>query len=389
MPRRGTSALWLIGAVLLGLVWRVAGEKNTLCYYGSWATYRPARGRFEVENINPHLCTHLVYTFFGLHANGTIHVLDPWLDLEDNWGRGNIRRFNELKNINPRLKTLAAIGGYNEGSEDFSKVADSADLRHVFAEDCRDFCLRHGFDGVDIDWEYPSTADRTNFVLLLADLRQVLSEAGLMLTAAVAAHVDQAAISYDIPSISVLLDHINLMAYDFNGAWNSVTGHNAPLFAGPADVTDFQRTLNVDYSVRYWLGQGAPAFKMNVGVAFYGRTFTLANTALSGLQAPAIGPGLAGPYSRQEGWLAYFEICTNFPINDWIRHWDNDQRIPFGVMGDQWIGYDDVESVQQKCDYIYQHNLGGAMVWSIDQDDFHGYCGVQYPLLWTLERCFN
>uniref|UniRef100_A0A182U402 GH18 domain-containing protein n=1 Tax=Anopheles melas TaxID=34690 RepID=A0A182U402_9DIPT len=97
------------------------------------------------------------------------------------------------------------------------------------------------------------------------------------------------------------------MAYDYNGAWSNFTGHNAPLFAGPSDQNDFQRTLNVQHSINYWLSQGAPASKLVLGVPAYGRTFTLANSAVNGLRAPAEGPGRPGPYTSQYGYIAYHE----------------------------------------------------------------------------------
>ncbi|XP_062550464.1 chitinase-3-like protein 1 [Armigeres subalbatus] len=380
-------------SLILALSCAAFAQKNVVCYYASWATYRAGRGQFNVDDIDPNLCTHLAYAFFGLLENGTISILDPWLDLDS--GRGNIRLFNELKNVNPSLKTLAAIGGYNQQSEIFSKVAANPALRQAFAEDARDFCLLHGFDGVDIGWEFPGqrggdpVADRENFVLMLADLKQVLSANGLILTGALAAAQNIAETAYNIPLVSQHLDFINLMAYDFNGAWNSFTGHNSPLFAGPADSTDFQRTLNVDHSVSYWLQQGAPASKINLGVPHYGRTFTLENKANHWLRANAIGPGSPGFYTQEEGALAYYEICENFSSGSWAQFWDSDQKIPFGVINDQWIGYDNEETTTYKCNYILQHNLAGGMVWSMDQDDFRGNCGPKFALLSALQSCLN
>lgn len=267
-----------------------------------------------MDDIDPHLCSHLVYAFFGLYENGTVAVLDPWLDLEDNWGRDNIRRFNELKNVNPSLKTLAAVGGYGQESEIFSTVAADSALRQIFAVDARNFCLRHGFDGMDIGWEFPGQRggdpdiDKVNFVLMLADMKRVFAASGLLLTAALAAAQNLAEISYDIPAVSQHLDYINLMAYDFNGGWNAFTGHNSPLYTGPADASDFQRILNVHHSVSYWLQQGAPASKINLGIPFYGRSFTLENKLDYGLRTGASGPGIPGMYTQEAGSLAYYEV---------------------------------------------------------------------------------
>lgn len=61
---------------------------KVVCYFGSWSTYRNGKGKFDVENINPNLCTHLIYTFVGLSPDGTIRILDEYNDLEENWGKG-------------------------------------------------------------------------------------------------------------------------------------------------------------------------------------------------------------------------------------------------------------------------------------------------------------
>lgn len=93
-----------------------------VCYYGTWATYRQGNGKFGVENIDPHLCTHLVYSFLGISDDGSLKILDEYLDLEENWGRGNIKKFINLKQVNPKLKLMVAVGGWNEASLGFSNV---------------------------------------------------------------------------------------------------------------------------------------------------------------------------------------------------------------------------------------------------------------------------
>ena len=101
----------------------VAYDKVIMCYFGSWSTYRWASGHFDVEDIDPFLCTHLVFGFAGLDPDSyTIRALDPYNELEDNWGRGAYKRFTNLKNINPNLVTLLAIGGWNEGNNVELKV---------------------------------------------------------------------------------------------------------------------------------------------------------------------------------------------------------------------------------------------------------------------------
>jgi chitinase len=64
-----------------------------MCYYSSWAYVRPGNGNFDVENIDPQVCTHLIYAFIGVNWDGTVRVMDPWNDLEEDWGKGIRHRF--------------------------------------------------------------------------------------------------------------------------------------------------------------------------------------------------------------------------------------------------------------------------------------------------------
>ncbi|ETN64260.1 chitotriosidase-1 [Anopheles darlingi] len=196
-------------------------EKEVVCYYGTWAVYRPTNGKFTPENIDPNLCTQLNYAFFHINTDGTIKLVDPWLS--------------------------------------------------------------------------------------------VLS------------------------------------------------------------------------SVKYWLSKGANPAKLNLGVPFYGRTFTLANPSQTQIGAPATGGGTAGPYTGTTGFLGYNEICEK----KWPRFLDNARGATYAVSGNQWVGYDDVQSIKQKCSIIAQYGLGGGMVWSIETDDFLGRCGTKYELLNTLKGCVN
>lgn len=95
---------------------------KVFCYYGSWAVYRQGDGKFDVEQIDPKLCTHIIYSFVGVGEDGSVTVKDAWNDLEENWGKGAFKRFVKLRELNPALKALVAIGGWNEGATRFSQV---------------------------------------------------------------------------------------------------------------------------------------------------------------------------------------------------------------------------------------------------------------------------
>lgn len=177
-----------------------------VCYYGSWAVYRPEKGKFPVENIDPFLCTHVIYTFAGLGYDNKIRSLDPWNDLKDNYGKGAFERFTRLKEVNPKLKTLIAIGGWNEGSIKYSAMAASPDARKGFIDSVMDFLPKYNFDGLDLDWEYPAARggkpeDRENFASLVKELKTAFGSR-FLLTAAVSAGKWFIDPGYDVPVIS-------------------------------------------------------------------------------------------------------------------------------------------------------------------------------------------
>ncbi|GBM66518.1 putative chitinase 2 [Araneus ventricosus] len=176
------SNIGYLGYLLLSLLGTIRSQRNpspyysqkqykVVCYFGSWAYYRPGEGKFDFEDIDTFLCTHAIYSFTNLQDN-QITPFDPYLDLKENWGIGGYERFNNLKKKNPYLKTLISIGGWNEGSTKYSAMAADPNARATLVRSVVDFCLKYDFDGLDMDWEYPANRggdprDKQNFVTLL------------------------------------------------------------------------------------------------------------------------------------------------------------------------------------------------------------------------------
>ncbi|XP_037944920.1 chitinase-3-like protein 1 [Teleopsis dalmanni] len=364
-------------------------NKHVICYHGTWSTYRSSYGKFDVSNIDPFLCTHLMYAFFGIEESGDLRIIDPYLDLEDNYGRGNIKKFNALKLKNPTLKTLAAVGGWNEGSKNFSIVAGDANKRARFVKSVVSFLQRHGFDGLDLDWEYPlqrhnltTQDDRNNYITLLRELKEGLDPFNYLLTAAVGSAEFSASLSYNIPEVSKYLDIISVMAYDLHGPWDDVIGINAPLYGGNSDKTKREKQLNVDAIIKYWLSKGAPSDKLVLGIPFYGRSFTLENAEKHTPGSPHLGRGIAGQYSVEPGVIGYNELCEKMQSERWHEEWESEQMVPYAYQGRQWVGYENLNSIKLKADYVMEKNLAGIMIWSIESDDFRGQCGEEkFPLL--------
>ncbi|XP_065334742.1 chitotriosidase-1-like [Cloeon dipterum] len=363
-------------------------QGRVICYYSSWAVYRPTDGRFTISDLDPFLCNHLIYAFIGLQPDGQIRIMDQYNDID----LGGYTNFNALRQVNPELKTLVAIGGWYEESKNFSIVCRDPALRATFVNNLFGFVQQWGFSGADIDWEYPTDRggapeDKENFSLLIEELKALFAPAGLLLGAAVSANVHNAPNYYDIPRIAASLDFINLMTYDYHGPWDPVTGFNAPLYAGPADPDP---TFNVDASVQMWLSYGIDRSKVVMGTATYGRTFTLADPGNTGVGAPAVGAGVGGPWTNEPGSFSYMEVCTRqLWEGGWGLEWYDPAKSAYTFKGDQWIGYDYIPAIQEKGRYARNQGLGGVLVYAIDFDDFRGFCneGVN-PIITNLKSAF-
>lgn len=162
------------------------------------------------------------------------------------------------------------------------------------------------------------------------------------------------------------------MSYDFHGKWETKTGHNAPLFALSSE-SEWRKMLSVEYGVKLWEKLGTPKEKIVVGTATYGRTFTLANRGVYGMNAASAGGGTQGEYTRESGFLSFYEICELLK-NGATYIWDDEQKVPYAVKDDQWVGFDDERSIRLKMKWILENGYGGAMVWTVDMDDFTGGC---------------
>nr|XP_003933503.1 acidic mammalian chitinase isoform X3 [Saimiri boliviensis boliviensis] len=248
-------------------------------------------------------------------------------------------------------------------------------------------------------WEQPAENSPGHWRLELRDcpeMREAFEQEAkqtnkprLMVTAAVAAGISNIQSGYEIPQLSQYLDYIHVMTYDLHGSWEGYTGENSPLYKYPTD-TGSNAYLNVDYVMSYWKDNGAPAEKLIVGFPTYGRTFTLSNPSNTGIGAPTSGAGPAGPYTRESGFLAYYEICT-FLKNGATQEWDAPQEVPYAYQGNEWVGYDNVKSFEIKAQWLKQNNFGGAMVWAIDLDDFTGtFCDQgKFPLISILKKALS
>lgn len=270
-------------------------------------------------------------------------------------------------------------------------MSASYESRKIFIKSVVEFLIIYNFDGIDIDWEYPSQRDgrkedKQNFVRLLKELRRELKPKRFLLTAAVASTKFIADKSYDVPALNYLLDFVNVMTYDFYGPWMNIAGHHSPLYTTKGD----QKELSIESSIQYWLKAGISNEKLIMGVPTYARSFTLINGSGQGnridLHPLSRGPGKPGKISKGNGTLTYPEVCLQLRQQGTKQYWNHDWNSPFYTIDDQWVGYENVESIRLKTEFVKEKKLAGAMIWALHLDDVSGSCegNVKFPLSYTI-----
>lgn len=394
-------------------------------YFANWFQWHADPYKFLPSHIQAEKITHLNYAFALIHSS-TFEIRHFEDNDVSNWGAGNwqvpcsqqagscqkglYEQVNELKTQHRHLKTLISLGGWSFNlpeSEDmesarrmkrldsgwtefvFSDMVSSAANRQKFVVSSIKFCRTWGFDGLDLDWEYPGyltrggrATDKANFATLLSELRSAFDQESretgkpaLLLTAAVGIGPTVVENGYDIPALNQHLDFINLMTYDMYGGWSPErVGIHSQLHAGPGDAFGLDAVpLSAEWAVDHWISQGADASKLAIGLASYSRSYRLKSS--EGGQQPgalAVGYGATQPYSKQQGLASYYEILSL--ISDGAKKtYDANRCGAFLQKGDLWMGFDDEESLRCKARFIKDRGLRGGLLWDLPEDDFlHG-----------------
>lgn len=282
---------------------------------------------------DPFAMSHINYAFG--HVNETfngINVANP----------DRLHQISALKQQNPDLKVILSIGGWGSGR--FSEMAADSLNRAAFAADCKRVIDEFNLDGVDIDWEYPTSSsagissspdDTQNYTLLMRDIRgQIGPDKSLTLATPGNARF------YDFPAILPYVDFINIMSYDIGTA--RVHKHQSPLYASE------HTALTADQALQAHLAAGIPKEKLTLGLPFYGR----------------------GAYEYPD----YMDYKDFKLLDSCTVVWDSLAQVPYvaNAKGELVMGYNDPRAIEIKCKYILDNDLLGAMYWEYTCDNEQG-----------------
>ncbi|KAI6756489.1 hypothetical protein HG530_012225 [Fusarium avenaceum] len=345
---------------------------NTV-YFVNWGIY----GRnFQPQDLDATQISHVLYAFLNVKSDGTVdrrYTGDSYADLEkhyegDRWDEegsnayGCVKQLFLLKKSHRHLKVLLSIGGWS-WSTNFPSAASTPENRARFAKSSVALMKDWGFDGIDVDWEYPEDdTEATNFDLLLLAVRDELDVYAnqharghhFLLSIAAPAGRDKYE-KLHLTNIGVIVDQVNLMSYDYSGSWDRISGHNANLFPYKRSANDF----NTDEAINAYLNADVPAEKVVLGMPIYGRSFE-GNSGLGEFYSD-VGQG-----SWERGVWDYKALPK--PGAHILFDKDAQAYYSYDYSTHELISYDTPDVVRKKVDYILDRGLGGSMFWEASAD---------------------
>ncbi|KAK7756344.1 hypothetical protein SLS62_001570 [Diatrype stigma] len=343
-------------------------QKRIIGYYEAWNHKKSCVG-MGFSDIPVDALTHAYFSFAYI-TPGDLKVA-PMDDLPTSL----FDEFTSIKKRNAGLQTIVALGGWTFNDNGtatqpvFSDMVSTASNRKLFIGNLFGFMRKHGFDGVDFDWEYPGAGDRggkpddgKNFVTFLKELDDMNKQQPKKYT-----------VSFTIPTSYWYLRHfdlkavdhvdfVNVMSYDLHGIWDSTNPIGSHIFAH-SNLTEIEEALNL-----LWRND-VPANKLNLGLGFYGRSFTLVDPLCVTPGCGFRGGANKGPCSDNSGTLTYREIQQIIKDKKLTSHHDKKAGVKWiNWDQDQWVSYDDADTFKQKIDFANDQGLSGLLIWAVDQD---------------------
>ncbi|KAL2373419.1 chitinase [Blastomyces gilchristii SLH14081] len=348
---------------------------RSIVYFVNWAIY----GRnYNPQDLPAAKLTHVIYAFANVHPEtGEVYLSDPWSDTDkhypdDSWDEvgnnvyGCVKQLFLLKKKHRHMKVLLSIGGWTYSSN-LPKPASTPGGRTKFADTATKLMLDMGFDGLDVDWEYPKNDDEAkNFVELLKVTREkldaVAKDRRFFLTVASPAG-PQNFEKLRLQEMTTLVDFYNLMAYDYSGSWDEIAGHQSNIDGSKSNPKS--TPFSTEAALEYYTGVGGvPPSKIVLGMPLYGRAF--ANT--DGPGTPFHGNGGGGSF---EPGIWDYKVLPKSGAVEYLDSLEKDgcgASWSYDLSTRTMISYDTVAMVEEKTRYIINKGLGGGMWWEASGD---------------------
>ncbi|KAH6655547.1 hypothetical protein BKA67DRAFT_240673 [Truncatella angustata] len=316
-----------------------------------------------------------VYTAFAYVTTGSYQIVPMPGQDEDLF-----QRVTDIKKRSPDTKVYVSIGGwtFNDNTsstrEVFTHIASNLFNSLQFGKNLALFMNQYGFDGADLDWEYPGAPDRSGRTQDVSKFPEMLqwirvawnaygkSDWGLTITVPTSYWYLR---WFDLPALAKYVNYFNVMAYDLHGIWDS-TDPIGPYVYAHTNLTEIDLALDL-----FWRSD-IPGDMLNMGLAFYGRAFELKDPSCTTPGCEFSGPANEGPCTKTAGFLSWREIqnILNSETIDFDTRYDQTAGVNYMVWNqNQWISYDNKETFQQKIEFANQRGIHGIFIWAIDQDD--------------------
>ncbi|KNC84198.1 hypothetical protein SARC_03587 [Sphaeroforma arctica JP610] len=341
-----------------------------LGYYASWATARECRPKPPVSLASiAGDYTHLVFSFAHVSIDFKIEAAAPT-------DEPLFKEFTDLKVTSPALRCLIAVGGWAFNDKPtqhrFTDMTNNTASRAVFIQSAVDFLERYNFDGIDLDWEYPGAPDRggnegdyANYVALITEMRSAFVASGKEFSITMAVPLSNWYLRhFDINALQYQLDFFNVMSYDLHGVWDGVIPTMGAKIIPHTNMAEIEENFKM-----FWKNGVAP-HKLVLGLAAYGRTYTLLNNSCIEVGCEFESAGAPGECTRVAGFQGHFEIEAIIQSKSYDSvTFDADTGSMILVKDREWIAYDSADTFSLKKAFAMDNCLRGSMVWSVDMID--------------------
>ena len=311
----------------------------------------------------------LTFAYFRNPAYGTNLMERDYMKIDViNYSFGNIiggeLSVYNLSNLNNVLKirekgvrvVIVIDGVSSETSDAFSLASSTSENRLKLANSIAHVIEQYQFDGVDLDWEFPSgTTEKNNFSLLVKEIRASLDQSSrdLILSAAVVS--GSYSTHYDLGELNKYLDYLHIMTYGMSGSY--VARHQSAL------IKSTYASYAVNSSVDMYANGGIALNKIVFGIPFYVKIGDVANAPVFVLGAP-----LTNPISVSNTTF----MRDYYNKNGMVEYYDEEAKVFYSYSGTKFASYDNPTSIRYKCEYAIEKGLAGVMFWDYGHDQVGG-----------------